>query len=521
LGFDRGLIMLETDEQAGRLSYAVSYGHTPEQKRLLEETSFNLANPAATGLFVKAFKQQEAFLVEDVQDIMSSISGHSKIFAEKIASKSFICVPVVYKQKAAGLIAVDNRFSNRPLTKSDLNILKAIASQVAIGIANANSFKRLQEKEEKLRQLYESTKKTEQLYSSLLFSSPDAIGMYDPDGRIVYLNPAFSRIFGWSLAEAEAMGFDEDSAQETKNVFSQIRDMIRRKKIFIDFETEQRTKDGDLLNVSISASRFDDHEGNPAGVLFIIRDISEKKRLEEQLLQSQKMEALGTLVSGVAHEINNPVNGIINYAQLMIDQEGKGTKRSELPDRIIHEGERIAVIVKNLLSIARDSKGERVPCNIKDLILEALALIEPQFRKEGIELRLNIPDDLPDVFVNGQEIQQVFLNIMSNSQYALKHQLPPPSNGLKFSIDVRKMRNGGHGFIRAVFTDNGIGIDKEILPKICNPFFSTKPSGQGTGLGLSISHGIIKDHEGVLSFESRKGEFTKVMIDLKIYGDKR
>jgi PAS domain S-box-containing protein len=344
--------------------------------------------------------------------------------------------------------------------------------------------------------------------------------MYDPDGRIVYLNPAFTRIFGWSLAEAEAMGVDDDSAHDVKNIFSQIRDRIKLRKTFVDFETEQPTKDGNLLNVSISASRFDDHEGNPAGVLFIIRDISEKKRLEEQLLQAQKMEALGTLVAGVAHEINNPVNGIINYAQLMIDRGDKGTDRIELPHRIINEGERIAVIVKNLLSIARDSKGDRVPCSIKDLILDALALIEPQFRKEGIALNLKIPDDLPGVFVNGQEIQQVFLNIMSNSQYALKHQLNLRSSGKEISIDVRKLSNGDNEFIRTIFFDNGIGIDKEILPKICNPFFSTKPSGQGTGLGLSISHGIIKDHGGVLSFESRKGEFTKVTIDLQTYGEK-
>ncbi len=523
LDFDRGLIMLVKDDHKGKgmLSYAASYGHTPEQKRLLRETSFNLENPDSTGLFVKAFKEQESFLVEDVHEITSSISDHSKIFAERIGSKSFICVPVVYKKKTSGLIAVDNLFSRKALTKSDLNILKAIASQVAIGVANANAFKSIQEKEEKLRQLYESTKKAEQLYSSLLFSSPDAIGVYDPDGKIRYLNPAFTRIFGWSLAEAETMVFDIDFKQGKKNIFSQIKDMIGRKKTYINFETKQRTKNGDLLDVSISASRFDDHEGDPAGVLFIIRDISEKKRLEEQLLQAQKMEALGTLVAGVAHEINNPITGIINYAQLMIDQGEARAESAELPQRIINEGERIAVIVKNLLSIARTSKGERFSANVKDLLSESLALIEPQFRKGGIALTFDIPDDLPDVMVNAQEIQQVFLNIMSNAQYALNQKSLALSDGKKFSIDVRKMTIKDIECVRMVFFDNGIGIEKEMLSKVCNPFFSTKPSGQGTGLGLSISHGIIKDHGGMLSIESGEGEFTKVMIDLQAYGDKK
>ena len=521
LDFDRGLIMLEKDDHKGTLNYAASYGHTPEQKVVLQGTSFNLENPDSTGLFVKVYKEQESFLVEDVRELRSSISDHSKIFAEKIASKSFICVPVVYKKKTSGLIAMDNLFSRKILTKSDLNILKAIASQVAIGIANANAFKSLQEKEEKLRQLYESTKKTEQLYSSLLFSSPDAIVMYDPNGKIRYLNPAFTRIFGWSLAEAEIMALDNDFMQDKKNIFGQIKEMIARNKTYINFETNQRTKTGEFLELSISASHFDDHEGNPAGVLFIIRDISGKKRLEEQLLQAQKMEALGTLVAGVAHEINNPINGIINCAQLMIDQEEARAESAELPHRIIKEGERIAAIVKNLLSIARTSKGERSPANVKDFLLESLALIEPQFRKGGILLTFDIADDLPSVMVNTQEIQQVFLNIMSNAQYALNQKSVALSDGKKLNIDVRKMIIKDREFVRTIFFDNGIGIEKEMLSKVCNPFFSTKPSGQGTGLGLSISHGIIKDHGGMFSIESSDGEFTKVIIDLQACGEEK
>jgi PAS domain S-box-containing protein len=519
LDFDRGLVMLEKDDHKGVLQYAASYGHTSEQRRMLQQEFFNLEHPNSTGIFVKVFKGQESFLVEDVRKITASISDHSKNFAEKIASKSFICVPIIYKKQTLGLIAVDNLFSKKALTKSDLNILKAIASQVALGIANAGAFKRLQEKEETVRTLYESTKKAEQLYSSLLISSPDAIVVYDLNGNLQFLNPAFTRTFGWTRDEAEAMIVGTDPGNGNANIFGTIKDMIDRNETCINVESRQYTQSGKLLDVTISASHFEDHQGKPAGVLFIFRNISAKKRLEEQLLQAQKMEALGTLVAGVAHEINNPINGIINYAQLMVDQEEERNNDVELPHRIIAEGERIATIVKNLLSVARSSEGARSRDSIRDLLLESLALIEPQFRKEGILLTLDLPDSLPDVMVNGQEIQQVFLNVLSNAQYALHQKSTGGAGGKKLDITVEKTNTNGIDYIRTTFYDNGTGIQNDVLPKICNPFFSTKPAGQGTGLGLSISHNIIKDHEGKLLFESVENEFTKVMIDLKAHGD--
>jgi signal transduction histidine kinase len=312
---------------------------------------------------------------------------------------------------------------------------------------------------------------------------------------------------------------DTDAAKVNANIFGAIKDMIDRNETCINVESKQYTQSGELLDVTISASHFDDHQGKPAGVLFIFRNISAKKRLEEQLLQAQKMEALGTLVAGVAHEINNPINGIINYAQLMVDQEEERNNDGDLPHRIIAEGERIATIVKNLLSVARSSEGERSRDSIRDLLLESLELITPQFRKEGILLTLDLPDNLPDVLVNGQEIQQVFLNILSNAQYALNQKSLEGAGDKRLDITVEKTNTEGIDYIRTTFYDNGTGIQNDVLSKICNPFFSTKPAGQGTGLGLSISHGIIKDHEGKLLFESVENEFTKVMIDLKVHGD--
>ena len=166
LNFDRAMIMLVRND-SGTLEYVTSYGHTQEQLAVLKQARFNLKNPKAKGPFVKAVNEQRPFLVDDVDKIISSLSKGSKVFAETIASPSFICVPLVYNLKAFGILAVDNWNSKNPLTKSDIGILNGIASQIAAGIANADSFRKLQESEMEFRKLYKESKQNEQLYRSL------------------------------------------------------------------------------------------------------------------------------------------------------------------------------------------------------------------------------------------------------------------------------------------------------------------------------------------------------------------
>jgi signal transduction histidine kinase len=216
----------------------------------------------------------------------------------------------------------------------------------------------------------------------------------------------------------------------------------------------------------------------------------------------------------VAHEINNPINGIINYAQLIANKSAEGSKENDIANRIIKEGDRISGIVRNLLSFARERREEKLAVGLQRIIVDTITLTEAQVRKDGIHLKMDIPGDLPQILANPQQIQQVFLNIISNARYALNQKYSGAHENKRLEISAKKIPIEGLPHVRITFYDRGCGIPADILDKVMNPFFSTKPSGHGTGLGLSISHGLVKDHGGRLMLESEEGRFTRVMVDL-------
>ncbi len=265
----------------------------------------------------------------------------------------------------------------------------------------------------------------------------------------------------------------------------------------------------------ISSSPFTDADFTVKAIV-LLRDITEKKTFEAEAIRAGHLASIGELAAGVAHEINNPISGVINYAEILKDDcEEKGEK-ADLPSRIIKEGERIAGIVRNLLSFARDWKEDFGPCYINDILADTLSLIETRINKDGIKLQVETPD-LPNIKARSQEIQQVFLNILSNSRHALNEKFPGTHRDKTLEIKGETLDLDGRELVRIEFYDQGIGIPSSILEQICNPFFSTKPKDVGTGLGLSISHGIIMNHEGGLHFESVEGEYTKVIVDLPMW----
>lgn len=259
-----------------------------------------------------------------------------------------------------------------------------------------------------------------------------------------------------------------------------------------------------------------DERGNIYRFMEIIEDITDRKRAEAEAVRASHLAALGELAAGVAHEINNPINGIINYTQILLNKSTEGNREHDIARRIIKEGDRIANIVRNLLSFARDNRGDRIPTNISDIISETLGLTEIQLRKDGILLILNIARNLPAVFVQPQQIEQVFLNIISNARYALNTKYEGTHENKILEISLWSSGDGPRPYIQVVFHDRGTGIHPDIMDKIMNPFFSTKPGGIGTGLGLSISHGIISDHEGRIVIDSVDGMFTKVTVELPV-----
>jgi len=287
----------------------------------------------------------------------------------------------------------------------------------------------------------------------------------------------------------------------------------------IDTESIQRTE------IFMSGSTYYDQSYTPfmdavgqAKVLVLLRDITEEKHRHAETLRAVQLASVGQLAAGVAHEINNPINGIINYAQIIQDEvdESQAMSNTNIAKKIIREGERVASIVSNLLSFARQKEDESEEISLVDVIQDAVDLIRYQLSKNSITLEMNISEKLPKVLGHHQQLQQVFLNLFSNARFALNQRFPDKDPQKKISIVGEVVEVDGLKYVRIVFQDMGTGIPKEKVGKIFEPFFSSKIQGEGTGLGLSISKEIIAKHGGFLRVQSQEGDFTRMIVDLPL-----
>ncbi len=280
-----------------------------------------------------------------------------------------------------------------------------------------------------------------------------------------------------------------------------------------------KTPQGQAVPVSVSFTPLST-DGEQV-MIMSLRDLSVRKQLEaereemqRQLYQSSKLASIGELSAGVAHEINNPLNGIINFAQLLKDEE---TPRSEFErqmiDGIIDEGERIAQIVRGLLTFARAETHELRQVHFAESIKTSIALFGHQFEKDGITVKIELDPDLPLVRADASRLRQVVLNLISNAYHALKAKQVDPNEGKLFRITARRAGKNGE-LVRIEFYDNGVGIKRKDLGKVFDPFFTTRRETGGTGLGLSVSFGIIRDFGGTIKVESEEGKFTRFIIEL-------
>ncbi len=241
---------------------------------------------------------------------------------------------------------------------------------------------------------------------------------------------------------------------------------------------------------------------------------NEKTKLRSEAVRAAHLASIGELAAGVAHEINNPMTGIISCADMLLNKCVEGSQEKEIVNRIIKEGVRVADIVHSLLSFARQGGEDKRPVRIEDILSEVLALTKAALKKDGVEIKLLIMPELPFVTANFQQIEQVFLNLINNARYALTHKYGDTSGDKQILITYETTIKNNIPYVRIIFLDNGTGISGDAIDKVADPFFSTKPAGAGTGLGLSISHGIISDHNGMMTIDSVEGDFTKVTIDL-------
>ncbi|MBW1725660.1 MAG: PAS domain S-box protein, partial [Deltaproteobacteria bacterium] len=367
--------------------------------------------------------------------------------------------------------------------------------------------KALRESEDKNKRIYSKAKRAEQIYRSLLHSSADAISTYDLKGRTVYISPAFTKIFGWALEEMEGKRMPFVPQSESESTMAIIRDLVENGTPCQGLETKRYTKDGRLLDVSISASRYNDHEGNPIGILLILRDISEKKRLEAQLQYIERMEAIGTLAGGIAHDFNNLMMGMLGNISLIlydIGTESPYYEKLKNIEKLIQSGSKLT---SQLLGYARKGKYEVRPISLNQLVKES-SVTFGRTRKD-IVIYKELAEDLSSVMADGAQIQQVLMNLFINSADAM------PRGGDLFlktmnvtheDIGDKPYKPKSGDYILLKVKDTGMGMDQKTMVRIFEPFFTTKELGQGSGLGLASVYGIIKGHGGYIDVESKKGQ---------------
>jgi hypothetical protein len=234
--------------------------------------------------------------------------------------------------------------------------------------------------------------------------------------------------------------------------------------------------------------------------------------MRHQLLQVEKLSALGQLVAGVAHELNNPLTSVIGYSQLVqeeLNARGDSALGSDV-SQVLIEAERAARIVRNLLAFARQQSAERSPHDIAAAVESALSLREYNMRQRGIDLRVDVEPGLPEVVCDSGQIQQVIVNLVLNAERAISGSQAP-------CVGVSIAHDAAAGAVRIEVSDNGHGIDPSVLPRIFDPFFTTRPVGEGTGLGLSICYGIVREHGGAIWASSAPGQPTRFTILLPAF----
>ncbi len=403
------------------------------------------------------------------------------------------------EDKPVGGLAMGRKADATFLTSEDWELLTTISSPVALALENARLYNQASLRAQELERLKDYSE-------NIIESLTVGVAVLDRKGQVIGWNRVLEETFGRKKPEVlgdsllKALGpgnfaalFPPDTQQEY-NLLS---------------ETPLDMPGGGKRIFDIAKTPLLDNRLNPYGTILVFEDITEKIRLQQQLVTSEKLASIGLLSAGVAHEINTPLTGISSYVQ-MLQKRVTDVHFAQLLEKIEAQTERVSRIVKNLLNFARnpsDMAFHRV--NLKDSLQEIISLIEYKLKAMNIKLELDLAPASP-IWAQGERLQQVFINIILNAIDAM------PQGG---TLTLALSETAADAVVE--ITDTGLGIKEQHLAHIFDPFFTTKGVGKGTGLGLSISYAIVTEHDGRIAVKSEPGKGTKFRIEIPRDLDKR
>ncbi|HEX5890340.1 MAG TPA: ATP-binding protein [Pyrinomonadaceae bacterium] len=408
-------------------------------------------------------------------------------------------VPCVVRGRMVAVIGLGRSVDGALLSSEDVEILRTVSGYVAVAIENSLLYKDQQERASELKLLKEFNE-------SIIESINVGLLAVDLEGRVTRLNSALEHML--DLRRDAAIGrrvedlISEDFADTLKQVLGKDGWHLQEIRNIYKLHTATRTNRALVLNIALAP--LQDGQGQ-TGALVVIEDVTARISLEEQLQQREKLSSIGLLAAGVAHEVNTPLTGVSSYTQMLLAMLNENDPKHALLQKVRTQAERATNIVNNLLNFSRTgSATEFAEVNVARVLDDTLQLLEPQMRRSQIEIVRSYGEDAPLAYANAGKLQQVFTNLLLNARDAI-----PDGGRIVVSTST-----ADDGSIVAAISDTGIGIAPENVAKIYDPFYTTKGVGQGTGLGLAVTYGIVQEHAGHISVDSKPGDGTTFRITL-------
>lgn len=360
-----------------------------------------------------------------------------------------------------------------------------------------------QEREDDLKRqspLFKQIYRSQKWWQNIIDAITDYLFVIDDQYRILRTNKAFAGLFGKEPADIIMKPYFELFALKEPHEWC----IIPKSSESVCPRSLERKIGDTVYLISCFPIFYDEHEA----VVYILKDITETRRLKDQIYHLDKLSSLGTLTSGVAHEINNPLTGIIGYTEMLLMKDSGEPMRKYLKN-IYDSAIRCKRIVENMLTFSRQKAAQKTPESINDIIDKTIELHEYWLRNINVEI-VKKYDTVPPISVDRQQLQQVILNLLINAEHAISDSETMGIIEFATTYDQENRR------VIISVTDNGPGIPDEILPKIFDPFFTTKPVNVGTGLGLSIAHGIIAEQGGAIEAASHPGTGATFTITIPL-----
>jgi two-component system NtrC family sensor kinase len=411
--------------------------------------------------------------------------------------QSIIVVPLTFGEEVMGTLCVKVARVNQAFTQREIDFCCAAARATAHVMRHALLHRQCRDEASRHRT-------TTALLATILEQSPDPIFTTDVEGRIIEFNRGAERLLGYRRDEIQGRPSSLLFVERQGGTASTATSSSPESRLC----SRLRGRSGAEVEIELSESALRDEVGKTIGTVWVGRDVTELKAAHMQLMQAEKLSTIGEVISGVAHELNNPLCGVLGFSQLLLARHTNSPLASEL-EKIHESALRCQNIVKNLLAFARGHAPERKYLGVNGIIEKALDLRKYQMHVNDIEVIRELEHDLPRTMLDFHQMQQVFLNLITNAEHAMGTVAERQSR-----LRIRTSHSGDR--IRIEISDNGAGMSAETTRRVFDPFFTTKEHGQGTGLGLSVSYGIVKEHGGRIEARNRQGGGSTFTIELPI-----